>query len=71
MKKLLAAVAISALALTSVAPVVQAAERTAGLYKAESAGVHQVAAKKKSKKPTAKKAKGTKPVAKKKVTHKA
>ncbi|MBI3517604.1 MAG: hypothetical protein HY060_26525 [Proteobacteria bacterium] len=63
MKKLLAAVAISALALTSVVPMVQAAERTAGIHKAEKPGVHKVAAKKK--------AKSTKPTGKKKVTKKA
>ncbi len=49
MKKLLAAVAISALALTSIAPVVQAAERSAGIHKAQNHGVHKVAQKKKAK----------------------
>ena len=49
MRTLLAAVAISALALTSAAPTVQAAERTAGIHKAESQNVHQVATKKKAK----------------------
>ncbi len=63
MKKLLAAVAISALALTSAAPTVQAAERAAGVYKAENSGVHQIAQKKK--------AKSTRPTSKKKVTKKA
>ena len=49
MKKLLAAVAISALALTSATPMVQAAERSAGVHKAQSHGVHKVAQKKKTK----------------------
>ena len=62
MKKLLAAVAVSALALTSVAPVVQAAERTTGLYKAEMQNVHKVATpKKKPAKKVASKKKAAKP----------
>jgi hypothetical protein len=49
MRKLFAAVAISALALTSAAPMVQAAERIGGVYKAENPSLHQVAQKKKAK----------------------
>jgi hypothetical protein len=49
MRALLAAVAISALALTSAAPMVQAAERTAGIHKVENQSLHQVAQKKKAK----------------------
>ena len=48
MKKLLAAVAISAFALTSAAPMVQAAQPT-GVHKAQSHNVHKVAQKKKAK----------------------
>ena len=55
MKKLLAAVAISALALTSAAPMVQAAERTTGLTKVENQSIHQVATQKKSTKKSTKK----------------
>ena len=49
MKKLLAAVAISALALTTVVPTVQAAERTTGIHKVAPKNVHKAAAKKKTK----------------------
>jgi hypothetical protein len=55
MKKLFAAVAISAFALTSAAPMVQAAPMAAGLYKAENANLHDVATKKKAKKGAKKK----------------
>lgn len=55
MKKLFAAVAISAFALTSAAPMVQAAQPSAGLYKAENANLHDVATKKKQKKSSKKK----------------
>ncbi len=56
MKKLFAAVAIAAFALTSAVPVVQAAPLSAGT-KVENASLHQVAAKKKAstKKPAKKK----------------
>ena len=47
MKKLLAAVAISAFALASAAPMVQAAQPT-GVHKAQSHNVHKVAQKKKT-----------------------
>ncbi len=61
MKKLFAAVAISAFALTSAVPAVQAAERSTGLYQADNANLHQVAAKKKTttKKSAKKKVSGT------------
>jgi hypothetical protein len=55
MKKLFAAVAIAAFALTSAAPMVQAAPMSAGLYNAENANLHEVAAKKKAKKSSSKK----------------
>jgi hypothetical protein len=57
MKKLFAAVAIAAFALTSAVPAVQAAERSTGLTKVENATLHQVATKKKTstKKPAKKK----------------
>jgi hypothetical protein len=55
MKKLFAAVAIAAFALTSAAPMVQAAPMAAGLYNAENANLHEVAAKKKAKKSSKKK----------------
>ena len=60
MKKLLAAVALSAFALTSVAPMAQAAPRTTGLHQAEMQNVHKVASKKSTKKPTKKVTKASK-----------
>jgi len=56
MKKLFAVVAVAALALTSAAPVVQAAERATQIHKSGHSNVHKVAQKKKAKaKPTKKK----------------
>ncbi|MBV8168608.1 MAG: hypothetical protein JO021_17565 [Alphaproteobacteria bacterium] len=58
MKKLFAAVAMSAFALTSAVPAVQAAPLAAGLYQTDNANLHQVAAAKKktaTKKPAKKK----------------
>ena len=56
MKKLLAAVAVSAFALTSAVPMAQAAPRTTtGLHQAEMQNVHQVATQKKSTKKSTKK----------------
>ncbi|MEJ0070791.1 MAG: hypothetical protein WDO24_20970 [Pseudomonadota bacterium] len=55
MKKLFAAVAISALALTSVVPMVQAAESTTQIHKVANPQVHKVATKKKAKSKSTKK----------------
>jgi uncharacterized low-complexity protein len=60
MKKLFAAVAISAFALTSIAPVVQAAERSAPTQVTAQKHVHQVAQKKKAKTTKSSKKKATK-----------
>jgi hypothetical protein len=49
MRKLLAAVAISALALTSAVPMAQAAQSAVGVHKVEKQNVHKVATKKKAK----------------------
>ena len=62
MKKLFAVVAVAALALTSAAPVVQAASSTAQMHKPAHSNVHKVAQKKKAKaKTTKKKASNTLP----------
>lgn len=66
MKKLLAAVAVSALALTSAVPMAQAAPNTAGVHQAKQNGIHKVATAKK--KPVKKPAKTTKSSGAKKKT---
>jgi len=48
MRKLLAAVAVSALALTSAVPMAQAAPSTAGIHQVKHQNVHKVATKKKT-----------------------
>ena len=55
MRKLLAAIAVAAFALTSAAPLVQAAEMTTTMHKPAKAHVHKVAQKKKAKKSPKKK----------------